>query len=612
MPELYLPYNGKVKLESKYGYRTLNGVYGWHAGVDLVGIDSKTILAPCDGKIVSSLIITDKNNKTWEWGNYVRLDRADGLKIFMCHMSKRLVTAGQTVKRGDPIGIEGNTGYSFGSHCHFEVRKGSSSVDPTPYLGIKNEAGTYKNEEMTIDVSKTDNTTKNACKGIDVSHKNGAINWKKVKDAGITFAMLRMGYGTVTDGKFIENYKGAKEAGIVLGGYWFSYALNTSGAIAEADACSKLLQTYPLDLPVYYDFEDDTERYAKQCGVLYTNGLRTSIIQAFCSRLRSKNHKVGIYSNENYIAYLTNWSALSVWPLWLAKWPNYSGAHATGFSVLPGSVTTKWGSPQAWQFTDSGKVNGINGKVDLDWWYGTLPKAAEVSRPDSYTKNGLTFRRCKTFRIVYHDSKKVGANYMNYINGGFFGNFKASNGVVYTLPVANLVCDPWNVPVEGQGDILKHIRNGRLYWNCVNNHSDQFKGKKVSTLIVPVSGKPYVADVSDAPADCLYAISGVPTVRNGDDVDYYNYVKPQGWDDSCMGAAWRNWLGVRNGEIWVIHGKTTAKNYIYGMEFWNKVKDEGFDDIICLDGGGSEIFKCDGKTQKTLENRRINNLVVFE
>ena len=451
-----------------------------------------------------------------------------------------------------------------------------------------------------------------AYKGIDVSAHNGTINWKKVKEDGITFAMLRMGYGAVTDKKFVEYYKGAKEAGIALGGYWFSYALSTSGAIKEADACAKLLKTYPLDFPVYYDFEDDTERYAKDCGIVYTNVLRTSIIQAFCSRLKSLNFPVGIYSNENYIAYLTNWSALSAWPLWLAKWPNYSGTHATGFSVTADSVTTKWGNPQAWQFTDSGKVNGISGKVDLNWWYGSLPKAANVARPDKYEKNGLTFRRCKSFRIVYHDAKKVGANYLNYINAGFFGTFKAKNGVIYTLPVANLVCDPWNVPVEGQADVLKHIRNGKLFWGCSANHSVQFKGKKVSTLIVPANGKPYVDDITEPPVGCLYAISGVPTVRHGDDVDYYNYVKPQGWDESCMGAAWRNWIGIRNGEIWIINGKTARKNYIYGCEMWDKIKDEGFDDVICLDGGGSEIFKCDGKTQRTLENRRINNLVVFE
>lgn len=156
MQELSLPYNGRVKLESRYGYRTLNGEYGWHAGVDLVGLDSKTILAPCDGIVRSSTIIEDHSIRTWEWGNYVRVDRADGLQIFLCHMSRRIAQVGQTVKRGDPIGIEGNTGYSFGSHCHFEVRVNGSSTDPTPYLGIANEGGIYQNPAAVSTESKTE------------------------------------------------------------------------------------------------------------------------------------------------------------------------------------------------------------------------------------------------------------------------------------------------------------------------------------------------------------------------------------------------------------------------------------------------------------------------
>ena len=149
MAILKLPYNGRVKLESPYGNRILNGVAGWHAGIDLVGLDEKIIRAPCDGVIGVSTMIPQATDKTltWQWGNYVRLDGANGLKIYMCHMERRLVSAGQTVKTGDELGIEGNTGYSFGSHCHFEVRpSGSSSgIDPTPYLGIQNALGIYEN-----------------------------------------------------------------------------------------------------------------------------------------------------------------------------------------------------------------------------------------------------------------------------------------------------------------------------------------------------------------------------------------------------------------------------------------------------------------------------------
>ena len=78
-----------------------------------------------------------------------------------------------------------------------------------------------------------------------------------------------------------------------------------------------------------------------------------------------------------------------------------------------------------------------------------------------------------------------------------------------------------------------------------------------------------------------------------------------------MYATYRNWLGIRNGEIWVISGRTWRNNYIYGMEFWKKVKEEDFDDIICLDGGGSFCCKIDGKAKTTIGTRSVNNLIVF-
>lgn len=233
---------------------------------------------------------------------------------------------------------------------------------------------------------------------------------------------------------------------------------------------------------------------------------------------------------------------------------------------------------------------------------------------DTYSHDGLTFRRVKNFAITYHDLPKKTVAYKGYaeINGGFFASFKSSGGVKFTLPVANLVCDIdlTEVTESAHKYLEPYISAGKLRYSTIINQSSQFKGQKPSTLIVPASGKPYIADVASAPAGCKYAISGVPTVRDGDDVDYYNYVKAQGWDDSCMYATYRHWLGVRDGEIWCISGKTYTKNYIYGMEFWNKVKGEGFDDIICIDGGGSYYIK--DKTNKvsaTAENRQINTKI---
>ncbi len=137
-------YSGKYKVTSPFGMRTLNGVRDEHKGIDVVGVKDKHICAVVGGRVAASAIITDKSDRTWEWGNYVRVDGDDGRRYYYCHMSKRLVSVGRRVEAGEHLGIEGNTGYSFGSHCHFEVRdRAGNSVNPAPFLGIPNACGTY-------------------------------------------------------------------------------------------------------------------------------------------------------------------------------------------------------------------------------------------------------------------------------------------------------------------------------------------------------------------------------------------------------------------------------------------------------------------------------------
>ena len=116
-----------------------------HNGLDIVGDDSHDVLCPVAGTVRGSTMITDKNDSTWEWGNYVRVDDADGNRLFFCHLDSRAVKVGQKVNPGDKLGVMGNTGYSFGAHTHFEVRKsdGRTTLDPAAYLGIPNARGTY-------------------------------------------------------------------------------------------------------------------------------------------------------------------------------------------------------------------------------------------------------------------------------------------------------------------------------------------------------------------------------------------------------------------------------------------------------------------------------------
>ena len=383
-----LPYktNTNVRITSPYGYRIDpfgSGQKVWHSGLDLVGED-KNITAVSDGVVAVSTILDKRYDKTrtWEWGNYIRIDTYEGNREYYCHLNARYVQPGQKVKAGDIIGLEGSTGHVTGRHVHFEVRnQKNETLNAATYLDIANKVGTYK-------------------------------------------------------------------------------------------VCTK---------------------------------------------------------------------------------------------------------PQT-----------------------------------SYSKNGFDFLNItKNFAIEYFDKPKRNAKYANYANNGFFAVYKDEHKNYFTLPVGNLKCNIREIPKGAEKYLRQFIHNGVLTYNCNNNQSNQFHNKQVSTLIVPYQGDPYIIDTNIIPGNAKFAVSGVPTVRHGDDVDYYNYVKKQGWDDSCMYGTYRHWLGVRDGQIWLISGRTYRPNYIYGMEFWKKIKDEGFDDIICIDGGGSYYKKYNVKVNATIGSRQINNIITF-
>lgn len=133
----------KYRMTSPYGQRVLNGKSEFHGGVDLVGVGGTAVCSVCDGTVVQSRIVTDKSNLTWQWGNYVAVQSKDGTVIYYCHLASRAVKKGDKVKAGQRIGIMGNTGYSFGAHLHFEVRRNNVKINAADYLGIPNKTGTY-------------------------------------------------------------------------------------------------------------------------------------------------------------------------------------------------------------------------------------------------------------------------------------------------------------------------------------------------------------------------------------------------------------------------------------------------------------------------------------
>ena len=137
--------NTPVRITSAYGVRVdpFTGAASVpHDGYDLVSDGDRTVCAVVGGKVVQSRIITDKSNRTWEWGNYVTILGDDGHYHYYCHLAQRAVETGAVVKAGQPIGVMGSTGYSTGPHLHYEVRLGDgwTPICPSEILGIPNIA----------------------------------------------------------------------------------------------------------------------------------------------------------------------------------------------------------------------------------------------------------------------------------------------------------------------------------------------------------------------------------------------------------------------------------------------------------------------------------------
>ena len=106
-------------------------------------------------------------------------------------------------------------------------------------------------------------------RGIDISRHNTIRSFPALRAEGIEFCIVRAGYGTSVDPKFAGYIKSARDAGMLVGVYWFCYARDTVEARREAEVCANTLTGYKLDLPVFYDFEYDTERYAAKTQVKY-------------------------------------------------------------------------------------------------------------------------------------------------------------------------------------------------------------------------------------------------------------------------------------------------------------------------------------------------------
>lgn len=199
----------------------------------------------------------------------------------------------------------------------------------------------------------------NIRKGVDVSHHQGNIDWNAVKADGYDFVILRIayrGYGEegrlCVDREFHNYIRGAQDAGLDVGVYIFSQAINEKEALEEADIVIENLKDYEIQLPVVYDPElirDDEARTDDVSGEQFT---KNTI--AFCEKIAKAGYSPMVYSNMIWEAEIFDLSQLQEYPIWYA---DYEQTPQTPYAF------------EFWQYTEEGTVDGIQGNVDLDVWF---------------------------------------------------------------------------------------------------------------------------------------------------------------------------------------------------------------------------------------------------
>ena len=246
-------------------------------------------------------------------------------------------------------------------------------------------------------------------KGIDVSVWQGTINWTAVKAAGIQFALLRAGYGDTLsypyqlDEKFEYNYSECKKIGLPVGAYWYSYATTPEAARQEARSCIAVLKGKCFEYPIYFDCEEKS---------IFATGKTNEIGAAFFDEMEKAGYYVGWYIFRAAVQSYLNERSRSRYTMAIAEYGdklNYSGDY------------------DIWQYSNTGRINGINTKVDLDYCYYDFPSVIK-----SRGKNGFT---AKTAVITAEQ-----------------GDTFTHNGKVYNVQART----PVNVSMEG-------VRNYAIY-----------------------------------------------------------------------------------------------------------------------------------------------------
>lgn len=194
--------------------------------------------------------------------------------------------------------------------------------------------------------------------GVDISYWQQEVDFDALYQAGADYVILRAGFSCSEDSFFETNYQKAKQAGLDVGAYWFSYALNADDAAQEAEACLQVLGGKTFEYPIYYDYEYEPQSTFAPDEV-------EAICMTFIDRLTDAGYYTGIYSSVNWLRYIIPQEPIQTeHPVWMAMFSN------SGTYELYPDYCDSFGM---WQYSESGTAGGVNGYVDMDICFVNYP-----------------------------------------------------------------------------------------------------------------------------------------------------------------------------------------------------------------------------------------------
>ena len=389
-------------------------------------------------------------------------------------------------------------------------------------------------------------------KVVDISAYQDNINWTKAKNAGVKGAIIKCGYRgggsgkLYTDGMFLNHIKSAYKAGVPVGIYFFTEAINAKEGKEEADYAIKLWKTagVPLSFPIAIDTEDmfyteNGKRYAGRANSSkLSKAKRTEAIKAFCEQIKAKGYNPMIYAS---LSWLNNQLDMSKLPynVWIAQY---------------NSTCDYKGKYVMWQYTSSGKIDGIKGDVDVNHCYidpkPYNPTPTPAPTPTGYTGKFPSYRLTKTNAKVISDACKwakwiadgidfhYGCNDHAFHNGCYFcGTQYMKKGHGIKMWETTYCCNPFvgAAWAHGGGD-------AQAYKMCHNCNSWDFtlkNGSYEKSSLFDKLGKPSKSKLKAGDVLCNWTHVAL-YIGDG------KIAEASGLDDNVYGSKkWKNSIAVK-------------------------------------------------------------------